>query len=450
MGKKLLQIALEADKAAGVISEEEIEKLSDGWKDTLIALVERGPLFDGDVPSKSSRDSLMEHDFATRVVASNGESYWSNAATEKGVALYKQVVLGKGVEGTLEEAVEKRKSWDKEEDPGDHEFRGDYTSESAKVNVATEGLIDRLTVKAKDFFKGKWKTQGDTGWVSNAQSIKKTKDSLAKVSRIRSSDVPDVKLSVTIARSFWEGNDRPVPTNFKALDAQLKHVSTLMRMIRDNYWSSVQRTAAEIDRTLQTDDPAEALPKFRQIINTWFPTPIMRLLRPLTTDEQKRLSRTIKVSDYLAAFQFQLFEAWQREDKDSPVYQKNLFLGVGYPPLKDMKLPETFETLTAEEAQELLKLVTELHKTAESFTLRSNISPVLQQLSGIYHRFLNRLDLDKINASLELRKAANEILTSLDNFAINARDVMDTTGWSANMYIHSVLSVINLSISRMK
>ncbi len=79
--------------------------LDEGWKDTIIALVENGPLFDGDVPSKHARDSLIEGGYVCRVIMEGEDGY--NAATHKGGALYKQMV---GVE-TLKEAIEKRKSW---------------------------------------------------------------------------------------------------------------------------------------------------------------------------------------------------------------------------------------------------------------------------------------------------------------------------------------------------
>ena len=42
-------------------------------KDTLIALVEQGPLWDGDVPSKHGRDLLLAHGLAVRVVVKGEE-----------------------------------------------------------------------------------------------------------------------------------------------------------------------------------------------------------------------------------------------------------------------------------------------------------------------------------------------------------------------------------------
>lgn len=50
--------------------------------DTLIGLVRCGPLFDGDVPSKVSRDSLIDRGFAARI-RNNGQ-FGFNAATDAG------------------------------------------------------------------------------------------------------------------------------------------------------------------------------------------------------------------------------------------------------------------------------------------------------------------------------------------------------------------------------
>jgi hypothetical protein len=60
--------------------------------DTLVALVERGPLWDGDVPSKSGRDSLIDSGLAVRVVV-NGEDGWQ-AATYAGRDTYKAHFCG--------------------------------------------------------------------------------------------------------------------------------------------------------------------------------------------------------------------------------------------------------------------------------------------------------------------------------------------------------------------
>ena len=62
--------------------------------DTLIGLVERGPLWDGDVPSKSGRDDLIDMGLAVRVVAKGADGY--TAATYKGRDAYKSNVKTTG------------------------------------------------------------------------------------------------------------------------------------------------------------------------------------------------------------------------------------------------------------------------------------------------------------------------------------------------------------------
>ncbi|WP_321946552.1 hypothetical protein [Paraburkholderia sp. J10-1] len=55
--------------------------------DTLVALVENGPCWDGDVPSKSARDELIEAGLAVRVVVKLEDGY--TAATYAGREAYK-------------------------------------------------------------------------------------------------------------------------------------------------------------------------------------------------------------------------------------------------------------------------------------------------------------------------------------------------------------------------
>lgn len=57
--------------------------------DTLDALYSRGPLYDGDVPSKSERDWLIENGYCSKVIV-NGEDGF-NACTHKGAWLYRCV-----------------------------------------------------------------------------------------------------------------------------------------------------------------------------------------------------------------------------------------------------------------------------------------------------------------------------------------------------------------------
>lgn len=71
--------------------------------DTLVALVERGPLWDGDVPSKAGRDALIDAGLAVRVVV-NGEDGWQ-AATYAGRDAYKAMYPGPdGPADTMAEA----------------------------------------------------------------------------------------------------------------------------------------------------------------------------------------------------------------------------------------------------------------------------------------------------------------------------------------------------------
>lgn len=55
--------------------------------DTLVGLIESGPLEDGDVPSKSARDSLVENGLAVRVVVKMQDGF--TAATYQGRQAYK-------------------------------------------------------------------------------------------------------------------------------------------------------------------------------------------------------------------------------------------------------------------------------------------------------------------------------------------------------------------------
>lgn len=72
-------------------------------KDTLIALVEQGPLRDGDVPSKQGRDSLVQQGLAAKVVV-KGEDGWQ-AATYAGRDAYKSMFPGPdGPADTIAEA----------------------------------------------------------------------------------------------------------------------------------------------------------------------------------------------------------------------------------------------------------------------------------------------------------------------------------------------------------
>ena len=61
--------------------------LTGGEIDTLVALVESGPLWDGDVPSKVGRDDLISRGLAVRVVVKGEDGF--TAATYAGRDAYK-------------------------------------------------------------------------------------------------------------------------------------------------------------------------------------------------------------------------------------------------------------------------------------------------------------------------------------------------------------------------
>lgn len=72
--------------------------------DTLVALVEEGPLWDGNVPSKRGRDELIDLGLAVRVVANTPRDGWSDgyvAATYAGRDAYKAYF---GQSDTMKEA----------------------------------------------------------------------------------------------------------------------------------------------------------------------------------------------------------------------------------------------------------------------------------------------------------------------------------------------------------
>ncbi|WP_144106661.1 hypothetical protein [Paraburkholderia sp. BCC1886] len=79
-------------------------RLPSGWTDVLICLIERGPVDDGDIPSKSARNALLEAGFAAKVIIDQKEA--GNVATYYGRALYCQLVD----EDNLEAAIAKRQA----------------------------------------------------------------------------------------------------------------------------------------------------------------------------------------------------------------------------------------------------------------------------------------------------------------------------------------------------
>lgn len=73
------------EHSQGVPVERRVQPFLDadgGMLDTLIAMVERGPLWDGNVPSKRGRDELIQWGLAARVVVNGEDGY--TAATYEG------------------------------------------------------------------------------------------------------------------------------------------------------------------------------------------------------------------------------------------------------------------------------------------------------------------------------------------------------------------------------
>lgn len=81
---------------------EQVRK-SGNLTDSLIALLEAGPLWDGDVPSKSGRDSLIEMGLAVRVIMKGEQGY--TACTYTGGQVYCNMYGG----DSISESVGNRK-----------------------------------------------------------------------------------------------------------------------------------------------------------------------------------------------------------------------------------------------------------------------------------------------------------------------------------------------------
>ena len=78
--------------AEGVKLINTVQKLSSSAAETLIACFERGPLYDGDVPSKTGRDDLLQFDFISKIVMKGEEGY--NACTYLGARAYRLLKSG--------------------------------------------------------------------------------------------------------------------------------------------------------------------------------------------------------------------------------------------------------------------------------------------------------------------------------------------------------------------
>jgi len=65
----------------------EVQDMNNAERDCIVASYEVGPLFDGDVPSKTGRDKLIEMGYMAKVVVNGGDGF--NACTHKGAWAYR-------------------------------------------------------------------------------------------------------------------------------------------------------------------------------------------------------------------------------------------------------------------------------------------------------------------------------------------------------------------------
>jgi hypothetical protein len=70
----------------------EAQAMTGAERDCIEAGFKHGPLFDGDVPSKSGRDSLINKGFMVKVVVKGEDGY--NAITYKGAQAYRLFQVG--------------------------------------------------------------------------------------------------------------------------------------------------------------------------------------------------------------------------------------------------------------------------------------------------------------------------------------------------------------------
>jgi len=70
----------------------EVQAMNGAERDCILGGYKHGPLFDGDVPSKSGRDRLVEKGYMARVVVKGEEGY--NACTYKGARAYRLLEAG--------------------------------------------------------------------------------------------------------------------------------------------------------------------------------------------------------------------------------------------------------------------------------------------------------------------------------------------------------------------
>lgn len=69
-----------------------VQAMDAGERDTIRAAFENGPLFDGDVPSKVSRDTLVAEGFIAKTVVKGEDGF--NACTYSGAQAYRLLAAG--------------------------------------------------------------------------------------------------------------------------------------------------------------------------------------------------------------------------------------------------------------------------------------------------------------------------------------------------------------------
>ena len=70
----------------------DVQGMTSAERDCIRASFQNGPLFDGDVPSKSARDSLVNRGYMTKVVVRGEDGY--NGCTNKGAWAYRLIEAG--------------------------------------------------------------------------------------------------------------------------------------------------------------------------------------------------------------------------------------------------------------------------------------------------------------------------------------------------------------------
>ena len=70
----------------------DVQRMNSGERDCIYAAYKNGPLFDGDLPSKAGRNSLLENGYIAKVVVKGEDGY--NACTYKGAWAHRLLEAG--------------------------------------------------------------------------------------------------------------------------------------------------------------------------------------------------------------------------------------------------------------------------------------------------------------------------------------------------------------------